>query len=42
LINCKGQIPVLLGVLHQAGAVLLLSAVLWTGYKIGRDSESSV
>ncbi|MBK8969643.1 MAG: COX15/CtaA family protein [Lewinellaceae bacterium] len=32
LINCIGQIPVVLGVLHQAGAVLLLSAVLYVTY----------
>jgi heme a synthase len=41
LINCKGHIPVLLGVLHQAGAVLLLSAVLWTAYKVGEDAGAA-
>lgn len=34
IINCKGSIPVDLGVYHQAGAVLLLSAVLWVGYQM--------
>ena len=28
LINCKGVIPVGLGVMHQAGAVILLSSIL--------------
>ena len=32
IINCKAHIPVDLGVYHQAGAVLLLSAVLWMNY----------
>ncbi len=33
LINCVGKVPVLLGVLHQAGAVLLLSALLYVAYQ---------
>jgi heme a synthase len=33
LINCVGMIPVDLGVLHQAGAVLLISVLLWVCYK---------
>lgn len=33
LINCRGTIPVDLGVAHQAGAVLLLSTVLYTAYQ---------
>ena len=32
LIHCVGAIPVTLGVLHQAGAVLLLSVILWLCY----------
>ncbi|MCB0532038.1 MAG: COX15/CtaA family protein [Lewinellaceae bacterium] len=45
LINCIGHIPVLLGVLHQAGAVLLLSVVLYVTYllnceKIQTDVEN--
>lgn len=34
LIHCKGSIPVDWGVYHQAGAVLLLSAVLWLNYRM--------
>lgn len=34
LVNCIGHIPVTLGVLHQAGAVLLLSAVLHVTYQL--------
>lgn len=33
LINCVGGIPVTLGVLHQAGAVILLGVILWACYK---------
>lgn len=33
LINCVGQLPVTLGVLHQAGATLLLGVILWASYK---------
>lgn len=32
LINCKGSIPVTLGVLHQGGALLLLSAALFMNF----------
>lgn len=32
LINCTGTIPVTLGVIHQAGAVLLLSSILYVLY----------
>jgi len=39
LINCRGSIPVLLGVLHLAGAVLLLMALLYVCYQMkNRDS----
>jgi len=34
VISCKGSIPVDWGVLHQAGAVLLLSSILWTKFKL--------
>jgi cytochrome c oxidase assembly protein subunit 15 len=33
LINCKGTIPVGLGVLHQAGALVLLTIALWVNYQ---------
>jgi hypothetical protein len=32
VINCKAKIPVDLGVAHQAGAVVLMSVVLWVCY----------
>ncbi len=38
VINCKAQIPVDLGVAHQAGAVVLLSVILWMGYQV-RDAR---
>lgn len=38
LINCQGKIPVLLGVFHQAGAVLLLGTLLWMVYKSENDN----
>ncbi len=34
LINCKGNIPLTLGVLHQAGALILLGFVLYTAYQV--------
>lgn len=34
VINCKAKIPVDLGVAHQAGAVCLLSMVLWMCYQL--------
>lgn len=33
LINCKAKVPVDLGVMHQAGAVFLFSALLFTAYQ---------
>ncbi len=36
VINCKATVPVDLGVAHQAGAVLLLSIVLWVCYQLRR------
>jgi cytochrome c oxidase assembly protein subunit 15 len=32
LLHCVGSIPVLLGVLHQAGAIFLFTALLWVCY----------
>ncbi len=34
VINCKAKIPVDLGVSHQAGAVVLLSVILWVSYQL--------
>ncbi|HRF41788.1 MAG TPA: COX15/CtaA family protein, partial [Saprospiraceae bacterium] len=34
VINCVGSIPVALGVLHQAGGVLLLTAVLYVYFQV--------
>lgn len=34
LLQCVGQIPVTLGVLHQAGAVVLFSALVYTTYQL--------
>lgn len=39
LINCVSVIPVTLGVLHQAGAVLLLSAVLFVTYQLSGKKQ---
>ncbi|MCW5923158.1 MAG: COX15/CtaA family protein [Saprospiraceae bacterium] len=40
LINCQGAIPVDLGVLHQAGAVLLFGVLLYVNYQMsGRRLE---
>lgn len=41
LINCKGHIPVLLGVLHQGGAVLLLAVLLFVAYQFSKKFGSS-
>jgi heme a synthase len=38
IINCIGKVPVDLGVYHQGGAVLLLSAILWMGYQMRRTA----
>lgn len=37
VINCVGVIPVGLGVMHQAGAIFLLSTVLFVDYQLLRD-----
>jgi cytochrome c oxidase assembly protein subunit 15 len=34
VINCKAKIPVDLGVAHQAGAVVLLTVILWVCYQL--------
>lgn len=39
LVNCVSAIPVFLGVLHQAGAVLLLSAVLFVTYQLSGEKQ---
>jgi cytochrome c oxidase assembly protein subunit 15 len=39
LVNSKGRIPVALGVAHQAGAVLLLSVLLYLTYQLGSRRE---
>lgn len=39
LINCVSAIPVTLGVLHQAGAVLLLSVVLFVTYQLSAEKQ---
>lgn len=41
LINCNGKIPVVLGVLHQAGAIILLGILLFVTYRwhlVSKDS----
>ncbi|WMX15045.1 MULTISPECIES: COX15/CtaA family protein [unclassified Aureispira] len=39
LLNGIGQIPLLLGVLHQAGGLLLLAAMLYVNYQFGKGGE---
>jgi cytochrome c oxidase assembly protein subunit 15 len=39
LVNCVGTIPVGLGVLHQAGALLLLTAMLFVDYQLFAKAE---
>jgi len=39
LINCKSKIPVDLGVLHQAGAVLLLGILLHVNYQMSGEKR---
>lgn len=41
VVNSKGTIPVDLGVLHQAGAILLLSVVLYLSYLLSRNELST-
>jgi cytochrome c oxidase assembly protein subunit 15 len=40
LIHCVGSIPVALGVLHQGGAVVLLSVLLFVCYKTSETSKA--
>lgn len=40
LVSCIGRIPVGLGVAHQAGAVLLLTCVLYAAYQLNGKSVS--
>lgn len=37
VINSKGSIPIVLGVLHQAGAVMLFTAILFVTYFMSKD-----
>lgn len=37
LINCKGVIPVGLGVMHQAGALFVLSAIIFMNFQVRRE-----
>ena len=39
VVNAVGMIPVGYGVFHQAGALLLLSAVLFVDYQLGKASN---
>lgn len=39
LLNAVGQIPLLLGVLHQAGGLLLLGAMLYVNYQFSHGGE---
>jgi cytochrome c oxidase assembly protein subunit 15 len=41
LLGCKGSIPVVLGVLHQAGAVVLLTILLFVTYQIQAERLKS-
>ncbi|MCC6411649.1 MAG: COX15/CtaA family protein [Saprospiraceae bacterium] len=41
LLQCQGSIPVTLGVLHQAGAVVLLSVLLFVAYQV-RESKDNI
>lgn len=40
LINCNGRIPVTLGVLHQAGAIVLLGILLFVTYQIKLSTQT--
>ncbi len=39
LVNCVGHIPVILGVLHQAGAVFLLCAILYLTFHLNGKNQ---
>jgi cytochrome c oxidase assembly protein subunit 15 len=40
VVNSVGYVPTNLGVLHQAGALFLLTAMLFVDYQIGSGSAS--
>lgn len=40
LINCKAKVPVELGVLHQAGAVMLLGVILFVNYQLSGSGQN--
>jgi len=40
IVNSIGKIPLILGVLHQAGALLLLAFVLFSTFHINRIKTS--
>jgi cytochrome c oxidase assembly protein subunit 15 len=42
LINCISKIPVGLGVMHQAGAVILFSVLLFVAYQFSRTQRSTI
>ena len=42
VVSCQGMIPVLQGVLHQAGALFLLTASLYLFYLLGNSTKSFV
>lgn len=39
LVNCVGKVPATLGVLHQAGALVLLTAMLFLNYQFSRGGH---
>ena len=41
VLSCQGNIPVLQGVLHQAGALILLTFALYLYYLLGNSSKSA-
>ena len=40
IVNCVGKIPIIYGVLHQAGALILLAVVLFSTFHINRKEIS--
>lgn len=40
IVNCVGKIPIIYGVLHQAGALFLLAFVLFSTFHINRKEIS--
>ena len=41
LINCKATVPVDLGVLHQAGAVVLFGVLLYVNYQMSGSRQKA-